>query len=173
MPSNLEIKGRVGDLQKTLQLAREISSSPGEILEQEDTFFSIPHGRLKLRIINSSQAELIYYERADIKGPRTSQYCICPSTNPGQLKDLLAAALGIRGSVKKRRHLFLTGQTRIHLDEVEGLGVFLELEYVLKPGESLERAMDTVQTLRRQLKVPEENLVPVAYLDLLVAQEKD
>jgi len=83
------------------------------------------------------------------------------------LHTVLAAALGVRGRVRKRRWLYLVGQTRVHLDEVEGLGRFVELEYVLRPGEAREDGFRVVADLQAQLGIEEQDLLDTAYLDLL------
>ncbi len=167
MPANIEIKARLRDFPRTLSLAREISDVPLQILDQEDTFFQVPRGRLKLRVINSLSAELIHYERPDQSRPKQSNYRIFPTKEPILLNALLTDALGIQGIVKKRRHLFLLGQTRIHLDEVETLGFFMELEYVLRTGEPAEDGMKSVREIMKRLEIIEEDLISCAYLDLL------
>jgi predicted adenylyl cyclase CyaB len=167
MPSNIEIKTRVPCFPKTLQLAQKISDVPVQIFDQEDTFFRVAKGRLKLRVINNSKAELIFYERSDHPEPKESNYRIFPVQDPPLLKTILMDALGIQGVVKKRRQLFLLGQTRIHLDDVEGLGQFVELEYVLQPSESLEDGLKVVREIMAKLQINEENLLAGAYLDLL------
>ncbi len=167
MPTNIEIKARVRNFPRTMSRAREISDVPPQILDQEDTFFQVPKGRLKLRVINGLSAELIHYERPDQSGPKPSHYHIFPTREPNLLIALLTDALGIQGIVKKRRHLFLLGQTRIHLDEVDTLGFFIELEYVLRTGEPEEDGLKSVQRIMKRLEILEEDLISCAYLDLL------
>ncbi len=167
MAANIEIKARIDDFDLLQTRAVALSHTAGKWLQQEDIFFHTARGRLKLRIFNREHGELIYYERADSHGPRQSSYEIAPCADPLALKATLAAALGVRGVVKKRRLLFLVGQTRIHLDQVEGLGHFMELEYVLQPGESAGAGLAAVHALMAQLGVKEENLLDKAYIDLL------
>jgi predicted adenylyl cyclase CyaB len=167
MAENIEIKARVRNWPDLQARARALSGSEGELLEQEDTFFRVPAGRLKLRILSPQHGELIYYERPDHDGPRQSSYLIAHTPDPQALKTVLAAALGIRGVVRKSRHLHLVSQTRIHLDEVAGLGYFMELEYVLRPGENGEQGLQTVHSLMDQLGILQEDLVAQAYMDLL------
>jgi adenylate cyclase class IV len=80
---------------------------------------------------------------------------------------VLAAALGVRGEVRKRRELVLVGQTRVHLDVVEGLGTFVELEVVLEAGQSDADGEAVARALLRELGLGEADLLPVAYIDLL------
>lgn len=88
-------------------------------------------GRLKLRQFSPESGELIAYSRADVAGTKQSDYLIVPTSTPAELRAL-AAALGVRQTVIKTRVLLRVGQTRIHLDAVQGLGSFVELEVVLR-----------------------------------------
>ncbi len=135
MPSNIEIKARVADPARKRTLAERLALSPPTVLHQQDTFFPCANGRLKLRQLSDSHGELIAYHRADVSGTKQSDYLIYPTTTPAALRAALASALGIGVVVTKTRRLFLVGQTRIHLDEVENLGSFLELEVVLADGQ--------------------------------------
>ncbi len=178
-PANVEIKARLRDPERQAALARELADGPERVLEQEDTFFPAPGGRLKLRVPacaggaggaggeGGQGAELIQYRRPDRTGPRTSRYLLAPVAEAGALRRVLAAALGEIGTVRKRRRLLMRGRTRIHLDRVEGLGDFLELEVVLRPGESPAAGRAEAERLAAALEVRPEDLVPVAYLDLL------
>jgi predicted adenylyl cyclase CyaB len=167
MPSNIEWKARARDPQRQRQLAERLANGPPELLEQIDTFFSVAHGRLKLRQLAAERGELIYYERSDQAGPKQSTYSLAATNQPEALAALLAQALGVRGVVHKRRWLYRAGQTRIHFDEVEGLGSFLEVEVVLQPGQAIREGERIAEEARRQLAVHDEDLVEVAYIDLL------
>jgi adenylate cyclase class IV len=169
MGRNVEIKARAGDLPELLARAAAVAGTVPELILQEDTFFAVPRGRLKLRVFSETSGELILYERPDAPGPKTSAYRIVPTRSPAALLDLLAAALGVLGVVRKRRHLFLAGQTRIHVDEVEGLGTFLELEVVLRAGQGVSEGEAIARGLMAELGVAEEALVAGAYLDLLAS----
>jgi adenylate cyclase class IV len=169
---NVEIKAAVPDFTGvTVALAR-LSPGPGVVLAQEDTFFRCPGGRLKLRTLSADAGELIYYERADHAGPRTSDYGLAPTVEPGRLRAVLAAACGIIGTVRKRRTLHMVGRTRVHLDEVEGLGRFVEVEVVLDDGEPLQRGVAEARGLMAALGIQEDQLVPQAYVDLLQQRQR-
>src|SRR5262245_42488355 len=127
MPVNIEIKARARDFAEARRRAQVLSGGPAEVISQEDTFFNAPKGRLKLRALGD-RAQLIYYERVDASGPKRSDYQVFETGNPDSLKATLTLALGLRGVIRKTRYLHLVGQTRIHLDDVEGLGQFIELE---------------------------------------------
>ena len=136
------------------------------IFFKEDTFFTSSKGRLKLRRLSPTQGELIFYERPDCPGPKQSDYIEVTTEDPDGFRQILAKALGIEGIVLKKRHLFLVGQTRIHLDEVEELGNFLELEVVLQEGQKAEEGMVIATDLLEKLGVRKEDLVAEAYIDL-------
>lgn len=167
MPTNIEIKARVPDSQALQARAEALSQAPLEIIEQEDTFFNLPAGRLKLRWLSPSLGQLIYYTRADAVGPKPSHYVLSVTTDPASLQQVLSEALGVRGVVRKRRRLYLVGYTRVHLDEVEGLGSFMELEVVLQPGQTPAEGEQIAAGLMQQLGIRPEDLVQAAYIDLL------
>jgi predicted adenylyl cyclase CyaB len=167
MGRNVEWKAKVRDLVRQRSLAEQLAESPPQLLEQIDTFFHAPHGRVKLRRLSGDHGELIHYVRPDQSGPKQSNYSLVRTDQPEVLRELLSQALGVRGEVRKRRWLYLAGQVRIHLDEVEGLGTFLEVEVVLKPEQSVGESERIAETIRRQLEVTEEDLIESAYIDLL------
>ncbi len=140
MARNIEIKARVASLAAVESLAAALSGKEPVAIAQDDTFFACPDGRLKLRAFSDGTGELIFYRRADDTGPKESFYVISPTSSPDTLRDALGLAYGVIGRVRKQRLLFMAGRTRIHLDRVEGLGEFLELEVVLRDGESARPA---------------------------------
>jgi predicted adenylyl cyclase CyaB len=167
MPRNAEIKARVPDLATVEERARSIATEGPFDLVQDDTFFACAHGRLKLRVLGDGRGELIHYRRADDAGPKESDYVIAATGEPAPLREALARATGIAGRVRKSRRVYLAGRTRIHLDAVESLGAFVELEVVLGEGESAEAGMAEARKLMAQLGIAEPQLVRGAYLDLL------
>ncbi len=167
MATNIEIKAKVDDLAALHDRVAAISDAPGELIVQEDTFFHAPRGRLKLRVFNPHLGRLIYYERADSAAPKRSDYLLSTTTEPRTLKAVLSAALEVRGIVKKRRMLYHVGNTRIHLDEVEGLGSFMELEVVLFPNQTAQQGEAIAVELMAKLGIEKSDLVDVAYIDLL------
>jgi len=171
MPSNVEIKAKVEDFVKVVRKAKELSASEGEVIEQRDVFFIVPHGRLKLRYLQSKPSQVIFYERDDEIGPKMSNYHIATTDNPNSLMDVLSCALGQKGVVKKKRLLYLVGQTRVHCDEVEGLGHFVELEVLMKENQSLKEGEEIAKDLMSKLGVKEADLVKGAYIDLLSEQK--
>ncbi|KAM8883751.1 uncharacterized protein ACB058_000184 isoform 1-T1 [Synchiropus picturatus] len=168
MPSNVEIKAQVADPVQFAKTAAQLSQSEGTVIQQHDTFFNCSKGRLKLRDFMNGSGQLIFYERPDTDGPKLSRYSISPTSDPPSLHTVLSDALGVKGEVKKQRRLFLIGQTRVHLDTVEGLGTYMELEVVMRPDQSVEEGQQVAEQLMEQLGVSQESLVTGAYMDLLL-----
>ena len=170
MPTNIEIKAALTNRRATEAIAARLCDSGPEIIHQEDVFFACERGRLKLRIFAPDRGELIRYERADAAEVRESRYSIARTPDPLTLLEILAVALGKTGVVKKTRTLYTVGQTRVHLDSVEGLGDFLELEVVLRPGQSQNEGKKIADRLLREFGIEENQLLAEAYVDLLARQ---
>jgi len=167
MARNVEVKARVDDPEALRARVETLSDGLGKTLDQEDVFFEVPRGRVKLRTFSDGRGELIAYDRPDEAGPAVSDYHILRTENPDGLRSFLSDALGARGVVRKRRLLYQIGRTRVHLDEVEELGSFLELEVVLKDDESEEDGARTADRILSDLGVPDACRVASAYIDLL------
>ncbi len=167
MARNVEIKARAVRPERLRTLAREVADGPPEVIDQVDTFFATASGRLKLRAFADGGGELIFYERPDRSGPKTSRYALARVPDAAALLAVLSAALPVRGVVRKRRELLLAGRTRIHLDRVEGLGDFLELEVVLAEGEDPAAGRVEAGNLMASLEIDDRDLVTGAYIDLL------
>ena len=167
MPANIEIKARVRDFADIKSRAEKLSDTSVEVILQEDTFFNVPQGRLKLRILAPDRSQLIFYTRPDQEGPKRSDYHISYSSDPENLKHVLELAYGIRGVVKKTRYLYLVGQTRVHLDDVKGLGQFMELEVVMREGQGDAQGQAIAEDLMTSLGVERSDLIDGAYMDLL------
>jgi predicted adenylyl cyclase CyaB len=167
MPRNIEIKAKVNNFNHLRLLIEKIAGNPVQLIFQEDIFFNSPSGRLKLRIYTPDRGELIYYQRPDQDGPKGSNYIISPTTEPHSLKEVLTSACGVRGVIRKQRELYRVGQTRIHLDRVDGLGEFLELEFVMQKGQTDTEGMETLEYLLDKLGIEKKDLINCAYIDLL------
>ena len=140
---NLELKVSCDEADLERVRARLFAAGATTIrLRQVDTYFAVPRGRLKLRETagpngDHRAAELIGYARPDVAGARWSAYHRV-SVAPGDastLKNALAATIDVRVVVSKVREVGLLDRTRVHLDRVEGLGCFVELETVVGPDE--------------------------------------
>jgi len=168
MNRNVEIKVKVADLAAVRRIAEQLADTGPVVLEQEDTFFHCSTGRLKLRCFrDSAQAELIFYRRGDAAGPKESRYIIHRTSDPQGLLAVLSAALEVRAVVRKRRTLYLVGPARVHLDEVERLGQFVELEVVLQPAQDVSEGVAIAHDLMARLGIASNQLIDKAYVDLL------
>ncbi len=163
---NIEAKFRCGDIAAIERKVREIGARDMGLLHQCDTFFQAEPARLKLREFGDGRGELISYRRSDVPGGRESEYFVYHSMAPEGLKTNLALALGTKGSVRKTRHLFLFANTRIHLDDVEGLGTFVEIETVIS-GQDRADAVAEFDEVARILELNPEDSVPFSYFGLL------
>lgn len=171
MPSNVEIKARLRDRASVEASVRELADHGPELIVQEDVFFVCDRGRLKLRTLGDGRSELIFYRRLDTEGPTESEFLKAPTSDPFAMVAALTSAYGAAGVVRKRRTLYLVGQTRVHLDEVEGLGHYLELEVVLEPAQSTDDGARIANHLMIALDIGPEDLESRAYIDLLTSVE--
>lgn len=176
MARNIEIKARVADPAALLARALALPGAQGPtLILQDDSFYAVAQGRLKLRRFADGSAELIAYQRADgpghSAGPKLSQYHRLPvaGADADALHAALAASCGLRGRVRKRRQLVLVGATRIHIDEVQGLGHFMELEVVLTERQAPQQGEATAQALMAALGIAPAALCHGAYVDMLAA----
>jgi adenylate cyclase class IV len=140
---------------------------------QRDTYFAVAHGGLKLREEQPGRPHLIQFERASEPQQRESRYRIIEVSNGEALCAALAAAIGIRGVVVKRRRLLLWENVRIHLDEVDQLGAFIELEAVAPPDSDLTHEHRLVTELRDALGITDERLVALGYAEQLLGGNSD
>jgi adenylate cyclase class IV len=176
---NIEIKCRCNDLEGVRNKALALGAKDMGVLEQVDTFYRAPTARLKLRETagpvaepggratgHGRKAELISYRRPDVKGARGCDYVVCPVSDPDPLKTALGYAMEEAGVVSKKRHLLLLRSTRIHLDMVEGMGNFVELETVLS-GQTDEAGKKEMEGIAAGLGLKPEEAVPVPYVELL------
>jgi homotetrameric cytidine deaminase len=176
---NVELKARDPDPARTLERVAALGAEDRGEFRQRDTYFAGANGRLKLRehekggsplwdeLIEYS-SELIGYSRPDSTEARTSVYHRVPVADVVPLRDALEAAYGTLVTVAKRRHLFMWEGVRIHIDDVDGLGTFLELEAVAEPDSDLATEHDKVAHLRAELEIDDANLIATSYADLLL-----
>ena len=167
MGRNIEVKARIPDLSAIRAKAATLASGSVETIDQTDTFFVVPNGRLKVRAFADGSGEVISYDRPDGQGPKESIYQRVACEDARALSQALASVLAVRGIVTKQREVFHVGRTRIHLDHVNGLGCFVELEVVLDPGESAAQGHREAHALLGSLEIPDGALVSEAYIDLM------
>ena len=170
MAANLELKARCADLDSMRERARRIATEWIGVDHQVDTYFTTRSGRLKLRESSLSGGQLVPYLRPDQEGPKRSDYQVIPVEDPNGLKALLTELLGVHRVVAKEREIGLYQNVRIHLDRVEGLGTFVELEAVFEDGANDETEHELkVAFLRDTLGIRDEDLIAVSYEGLFAA----
>jgi predicted adenylyl cyclase CyaB len=164
---NVEIKARIASVEAMAPRVAALADRGPVEIEQDDTFFVCERGRIKLRVLSATEGQLIFYRRANEAGPKESRFVISPTASPDSLRDALTLAYGSAGRVRKHRTLYLVGRTRVHLDRVESLGHFLELEVVLAEGESPDAGVKEAHALMTALGLADDQLIDGAYVDLL------
>jgi predicted adenylyl cyclase CyaB len=166
---NIEIKARLEDLNAAEAQAAALSEKPALKLHQVDTYFNIPQGRLKLREKEGDErgAELIFYRRDDISVPKASEYEITEIPEPDETREELKSRFGVRTTVVKNRTVYLIHNARIHLDEVEGLGSFIEIEVVVTPDTSDTLAETLTSDLMVNFTIDAASLLDCSYCDLM------
>jgi predicted adenylyl cyclase CyaB len=164
---NIEIKALVTNIGRVRETIEALTDTAVETFEQEDVFYAVANGRLKLRILGDDRGELIHYVRPDSGGPKLSHYLIAPTSAPRTLMTILSGVMKTVGTVRKQRSLYRVGQTRIHLDHVEKLGHFVELEVVLRPDQTELEGVNIAEELLSRLEIPRGHLVSGSYIDLV------
>lgn len=136
---------------------------------QTDTYFNVNSGRLKLRQGNIENS-LIYYNRENKAGPKLSEVTLYPVTgNSELLKKALVEANGIKVEVKKKREIYFIDNVKFHLDEVEGLGCFVEIEAIDDDGsKGIEFIKKQCDFYVRELQIKESDLLTMSYSDMLM-----
>lgn len=168
MSQNIELKFKVADRRRLEKTLNGLAGQPVSTFRQEDVFYAFPFGyRFKLRFSTEGSTELIIYTRADAPTIRSSRYIRVPLRNAGLVRVLLGLLLRKRGTVCKHRTLYLQGCTRIHLDEVDGLGTFGEIEVVIGNNCSRCDANRIAAKLVQKLAIRKSSFVSRAYIDLL------
>jgi homotetrameric cytidine deaminase len=165
---NLELKAHDADPRRSLRQALALGAEDRGEIAQRDTYFARVRGRLKLREQSPGANELIEYRRTDSADPRPSAYRIVPVGDAEAMREALDSALGTLVVVEKKRRLLVWNGVRIHLDEVAGLGSFLELEAVAEPGSDLGAEREKLERLRAELRIEDAALVAEGYSGLLL-----
>lgn len=170
---NIELKATDPDPSASLGVCRALGAEDRGTIVQRDTYFEVVRGGLKLREEQPGRPHLIQFERASEPQQRESRYRIVEVSDGAALCAALGAAIGIRGVVAKRRHLLLWERVRIHLDEVEGLGTYIELEAVAPADSDLAHEHRLVAELRDALGITDERLVALGYAAQLLRASSD
>lgn len=171
MHLNIEIKARTIRHPEIRELLHQHEADFQGMDHQVDTYFVVPEGRLKLRQ-GSIEKSLIFYQREDKEGPKASQVSLYHPQSDGDLHALLKRALGVWKVVDKKREIYFVDNVKIHLDLVEGLGTFVEIEAIDKDGSIGEkRLFEQCRYFMEKFGVGEEDLLSHSYSDMVGASE--
>jgi adenylate cyclase class IV len=162
---NVESKFRWADHEAVLARALEAGAHDEGFLHQTDQFYEVAKGRLKLRTIDGGGSELLAYDRQDTRESRASDYGRYPTSDPALIADVLNRALTRTDVVEKMRHLVILRNTRIHLDDVVGLGRFVELETVISTQSDEDAAAEHDHVITT-LGLGGAERIAVGYVDL-------
>lgn len=165
------MKARDADPARSLEVCEALGAADHGVLVQRDTYFEVPRGRLKLREEEGAPSQLISYARPDEAEERLSCYRLVEIPASAGLKAALSESLGARIVVSKHRRLFLWRGVRIHLDQIDGLGAFLEFEAVAPEHSDLSHEHEKVRRLRGAFGIKSDDLIGRSYSDLLLEAE--
>lgn len=165
---NIEIKAKSLELDRIRDLLKSKNADFKGIDHQVDTYFKVNSGRLKLREGNIEN-HLIYYEREDKSGPKKS-LVVLYKYNPDQsLKEILTRSLGVLAVVNKHREIYFIDNVKFHLDNVKGLGNFVEIEAIDEDGSiGSEKLHEQCKHYLKLLNISKEDLLENSYSDLIL-----
>lgn len=166
MRHTIGLKARIDDRNDLIARVEELSDSGRVEITQSDTFFDCPQGTLKLRTRDEQEGRLMVHTPAPASEPGLSTYASTPTAEAATLRETLSLAYGVLGRVRIDRMLYVHDDTRIHLDRIEEVGDFIELEITLNDGESADIALRRAHGLMRRLGVGDSRLVDGTYLDI-------
>jgi adenylate cyclase, class 2 len=168
---NIEIKARTANADKIRQYLLNRGADFKGIDHQTDTYFNVPNGRLKLRQGNI-ETNLIWYQRNNQPGPKQSDFLLTPVADTNTLKHTLTNALGIKVAVVKKREIYFIGNVKFHIDELEGLGTFVEIEASNKTEDlPVEKLQEQCEYYRKAFEIQDKDLLQYSYSDMLLGKE--
>jgi predicted adenylyl cyclase CyaB len=163
---NLEAKFRLSDLASTLERAEAMGFALRAVFSQRDTFFNVSFGKLKMRE-QPDGASLIHYRREHSQNLELSNYEIIPIADPRPMRAILNGALGVLAEVVKERMVLMRRNIRLHLDRVDNLGEFAEIEAVLGDGDTADSYRLEIAGILSRLEIREPDLIAVSYFELM------
>lgn len=166
---NLELKAKYSHLRRAHALAGTLGAQRHWTKRQIDSYFSVPNGKLKLRQVENEQGELIAYLRPSERNARVSDYTIYNTADPVALKKTLLHVLPPAIDVVKERTLYTWKNVRIHLDQVEHLGCFVEFEAVMQSSRDKITSQENLDFLQSHFHIHPDDLVDCGYDELLRA----
>jgi len=163
---NIEIKARSANQEQIRGILKSSGADFKGVDHQIDTYFKVTAGRLKLREGNIEN-HLIYYDREDITGPKTSRVMLSKNKPDSNLKEILIRSMGVLAVVDKQREIYFIDNVKFHLDNVVGLGTFVEIEAIDKDRSiGNEKLMEQCTYYMNLLNISKDDLVGNSYSDL-------
>jgi len=165
----IELKARVGDHKSLRKKLSALGAEHVGTFQQTDRYFKVPEGRLKLREVkDDSTAELIYYERENIAGPKRDDVFILRVQEPEDFKKILKKILTPLTIIEKVREIYRYYGTQIHLDTVKKLGKFIEFErQTSEDPKMVKKDRRILEKLMEKLEIEQSNLETLSYSDLV------
>ena len=165
---NIEIKAKYTNHDKARQFCEDLGASCLGTVRQIDTYFRVQKGRLKLREQDAQIAELIAYVRPDQEYPKCSEFVVIKVDSPATVKGIFSTLLGIEAVVEKLRTIYILDSARIHIDEVDGIGRFLEIEVLCGSGdgEAIQTATLRARELMEAFEISPKDLIPGSYREM-------
>lgn len=165
---NVEIKASSADPDSVREILKKNNADSKGTDHQVDTYFKVKEGRLKLRE-GTIENNLIFYHRSNQAAPKASEVNLVPMESPAEMKALLTNALGIKVVVDKKREIYFIENVKFHIDEVQGLGSFVEIEAIDEAGNIGEsRLREQCEYYVELLGISDDNMIAVSYSDLLM-----
>jgi len=165
---NVEIKARCNNQDAIRKYLKEHDADFKGVDHQIDTYFNVSNGRLKLRE-GEIENFLVHYERSDQVGPKQSKVTLYNSQPGSMLKEALAKALGVLVVVDKKREIYFIENVKFHVDNVQDLGTFMEIEAIDKDGSiGQDKLNEQCQQYLSEMGIRGQDLIPVSYSDLLL-----
>lgn len=165
---NVEIKARCSDPNSIRNYLLQHKAELKGTDEQIDTYFNVPNGRLKLRE-GSIENNLIFYERDNHAGPKSSHFNLVKVEDAKGLKEVLTKSMGVKVVVTKRREIYYINNVKFHIDEVPGLGSFVEIEAGnILADLSAAQLKEQCDHYMNELEISKNDLVEISYSDMLL-----
>jgi predicted adenylyl cyclase CyaB len=169
---NIEIKARCADQGKIRDILYSQGAEYRGTDHQIDVYFKVAHGRLKLRK-GEIENFLIHYDREDKEGPKQSNVTLFKSDSASTLEDILTKSLGVLVVVDKKREIYFIDNVKFHLDDVDGLGTFVEIEAIDQEGNiGREILLQQCEHYLSTFGVRKQDLISVSYSDMLLEKKK-
>ena len=168
---NIEIKARCNEHEKIRNILKSKDADFKGTDHQIDTYFKVSNGRLKLREGNIENC-LIFYERENQEGPKQSKVTLFNNQPGSSLKEILTKSLGILAVVDKKREIYFKENVKFHIDTVENLGTFMEIEAIDKDGTlGKDKLQKQCEDYMKLFSIAKDDLLSTSYSDMILSSQ--